>query len=272
MSEPKSIGTSEEKPAVEYRDIPGFAHYRVGDDGTVWSCKPAGRSSVLRPWRKLVASNNTNGYPHVGLCKDGKTRTRLVHTLVLEAFVGPMPEGKEAAHENGVRDDARLSNLSWKTAKDNSADKFRHGTNSKAMDRATAEKIVEMLKDSRTTYATIASRCSVSEGSVAAIAQGRTWNPLLESTVIPPRDTVVRGEKVRNSKLTEADVVEIRAAAIAGVPFTWIAEKYGISNPVACLIARGRKWTHAPGPVLTAPRSRGSLTSKQRKNMIDYRG
>lgn len=55
-------------------------------------------------------------------------RTRLVHHLVLEAFVGPRPEGTEAAHGDGNAANNRLANLRWATPLENAQDKRRHGT------------------------------------------------------------------------------------------------------------------------------------------------
>jgi len=45
------------------------------------------------------------------------------------AFVGPCPDGLEVAHDNGVPNDNRLSNLRYDTHKGNHADRKRHGTN-----------------------------------------------------------------------------------------------------------------------------------------------
>jgi hypothetical protein len=53
---------------------------------------------------------------------------RKVHLLVLEAFIGPRPEGHQGAHENGNKLDNRLDNLRWKTPGENNRDKRRHGT------------------------------------------------------------------------------------------------------------------------------------------------
>lgn len=66
-----------------------------------------------------------DGYPYVSLGRGTKTG---VHRLVLFAFVGPQPEGHEAAHEDGDSSNARLDNLAWKTKAENEADKRRHGT------------------------------------------------------------------------------------------------------------------------------------------------
>lgn len=57
-------------------------------------------------------------------------RMRLVHHLVLEAFVGPRPDGAEARHfPDRDKTNNRVDNLHWGTAQDNSDDKKVHGTN-----------------------------------------------------------------------------------------------------------------------------------------------
>lgn len=49
----------------------------------------------------------------------GRRNSRLVHQLVLEAFVGPRPEGCEVLHLNHVPDDNRLENLRYGTRSEN---------------------------------------------------------------------------------------------------------------------------------------------------------
>lgn len=55
-------------------------------------------------------------------------RSRYVHRLVLEAFVGPCPPGMECRHLNGDSGDNHLRNLQWGTPSENQFDKVRHGT------------------------------------------------------------------------------------------------------------------------------------------------
>ena len=44
-------------------------------------------------------------------------KTRLVHRLVLETFVGAAPAGMEGCHNDGNRFNKRLENLRWDTPK-----------------------------------------------------------------------------------------------------------------------------------------------------------
>lgn len=66
-------------------------------------------------------------YPMLGLSRNGKVTSRTVHTLVLEAFVGPCPLGLEALHANDIPTDNRLTNLSWGTRTQNMHDQVRNG-------------------------------------------------------------------------------------------------------------------------------------------------
>ena len=121
---------TEEQPTVEYRDIPGFPGYRVGDDGSVWSCQ-FGRHHNAR-WRKLkpfIHQKRTASrtYLCLHLFRNGKRHTRLLHRLVLEAFVGPRPDGDESRHLDGNPLNNTLANLRWGTHAENTADSRRLG-------------------------------------------------------------------------------------------------------------------------------------------------
>ncbi len=50
-----------------------------------------------------------------------------MHRLVLEAFVGPCPEGMQCRHLDGNRSNNHIDNLAWGTPKENCADRGRHG-------------------------------------------------------------------------------------------------------------------------------------------------
>lgn len=144
MSEVQPTLFDDVPQVVEYRDVPGYPGYRVGDDGSVWSClklvHPGGRqgnySVISNEWHRLKSSRcgkigNQFRYRAVALHKKGTPRIFLIHTLVLTTFVGPCPEGMECCHYNGDPNNNSLSNLSWGTRKDNGEDRVRHGTSNR---------------------------------------------------------------------------------------------------------------------------------------------
>lgn len=121
---------AEEQSTATFREIQGFPGYRVGDDGSVWSCRervyPEGqfgagvRYRYGLVWRRLKARPTGDyGYLDVQLYGDGRSYHRLVHRLVLFAFVGNPPPGHEAFHKNNDPSDNRLSNLRWGTKSEN---------------------------------------------------------------------------------------------------------------------------------------------------------
>lgn len=94
-------------------------YIKLGHPGSVPRWQP-GR--ILRP--DLVRKK----YHQVTLCNNTSRTARRIHCLVLEAFVGPCPDGLECCHNNGVSTDNRLENLRWDTRLSNAADQLRHGT------------------------------------------------------------------------------------------------------------------------------------------------
>ncbi len=117
---------------VKYRPVTGFLGYRVGDDGSVWSCWKRvgfGKVAMSSTWRRKSISINKSGRCIVMLSVKDKSYSRQVHRLVLTAFVGPCPPGMECCHEDGNPLNNRLSNLRWDTKEANGRDAARHGKN-----------------------------------------------------------------------------------------------------------------------------------------------
>lgn len=92
--------------------------YEVSDLGRVHSVK---RDIIRRP--QLAKT----GYQTIMLTRPGQRITVLVHRLVLEAFVGPCPEGMLCCHGEGGPTDNRLTNLRWDTPTENNLDQVRMG-------------------------------------------------------------------------------------------------------------------------------------------------
>jgi NUMOD4 motif/HNH endonuclease len=116
--------------------IPEYAGlYEVSDYGRVRSLdrhvpwqgfKRFCRGVVLKPVPTL------DGHLSVSLFKDGKMRNRLVHQLVLVAFIGPRPDGLISLHWDDDKRNNRLSNLRYGTYSENSRDAVRNGKNVQA--------------------------------------------------------------------------------------------------------------------------------------------
>ena len=107
--------------------IPSNGSYEVSDEGEVRSVdrtierngKPARLAGkTLKPLK------HSHGYWSVSL---GTGKRRLVHSLVMEAFVGPRPKGMDINHENGNKQDNRLENLEYCSRSQNMAHAVRTG-------------------------------------------------------------------------------------------------------------------------------------------------
>lgn len=190
MSEPKSIGTPEEKPQVTFLPVAGFSNYRVGDDGSVWSLNGYGPKKSRKPgeWHRLrtvLNRSGNNGRQQVTLRAGSIKISKPVHRLVLETFVGPCPEGCCACHNNGDGLDNRLENLRWDTQANNIADAVRQGTFSRGNKHGSARLNEEQVRSIRerhaagTPMAHLAKEFGVAPYSIRGIVTGRTWRHLL---------------------------------------------------------------------------------------------
>lgn len=119
--------TFREMVGVEYRPVVGWDAYRVGDDGSVWSMWDGKAHTLDTMWTPLSVA--VERYRYVTLYDPGgaKRRCKVAH-LVLEAFVGPRPDGTECRHLDGDSLNDAKGNLCWGTKVENEADKDRHGT------------------------------------------------------------------------------------------------------------------------------------------------
>lgn len=118
--------TEEWRPVVEYE-----GYYEVSDQGRVRSVERTvhyadGRVRTY-PSMQIRLSLSTTGYVRVNLSR-GSYRTRKVHQLVAEAFLGRV-SGADVCHNNGIRTDNRLTNLRYDTRSNNLKDAVYHGTN-----------------------------------------------------------------------------------------------------------------------------------------------
>lgn len=111
-----------------WKNVPGWSAYEVSDLGRV---RRIGKAKGATPGKVKNPSSRKGGYQRVILTQEGRVRQVDVHILVAETFIGPRPDGCQAAHNDGDPRNCRLSNISWKTVSENDADKDRHGSRPK---------------------------------------------------------------------------------------------------------------------------------------------
>ena len=162
------------KPVRDYEDL-----YQVSDRGRVRRIV-GGRGT--RAGRILRPNKGTYGYPKVELCRDGRSRTQRVHTLVAEAFLGPRPAGQEVNHKNRIRDDNRLTNLEYLTPSENRRYSYdvlgvgRGEDNSQAkLTAADVRKIRRVHAKGGVTQRALAKQYGISDGQMSQILHRKKW-------------------------------------------------------------------------------------------------
>lgn len=110
--------------------ITDWSGYEVSDHGRWRSVDRVIRTSRGERYcqgRILRQFVDSKGYCYARARPHGKLVTRLIHALVLEAFVSPCPPGLECCHDDGNPGNNHVSNLRWDTHLANMADVRRHG-------------------------------------------------------------------------------------------------------------------------------------------------
>lgn len=184
------MAMAEINSTVSYKTIENFPRYRVGDDGSVWSCRQqaidtrAFRSEEEKyecgqVWKQLKPYYH-NGYATVFL---GQKARRFVHRLVLEAFVGPCPPGKQACHfpDRDTKNN-HITNLRWGTPKENGRDREFQGTlffgERNPRSKLTTADVLTIRKEcdlGAVDRATIARRFKVCVSLISKIAARTSW-------------------------------------------------------------------------------------------------
>lgn len=119
--------TAIDETAERWRAVVGYeGAYEVSNVGRVRSVARRDSRGHHQEGQLLSLQRHPRGYVQVHLYAAGVGQTMKVHRMVLEAFVGPCPEGMESCHNNGVRDDNRIGNLRWGTVQENAADRVAH--------------------------------------------------------------------------------------------------------------------------------------------------
>lgn len=172
---------------IVYKDIAGFPGYRVGNDGTVWTRYrrggrgKGGRGSGMilgNEWKQMKPQWTGRNLTHLNvmLSKGGKQYHHYVHHLVLEAFVGPRPDGMQACHNDGNACNNTPQNLRWDTIASNRRDAVRHGTHGTLTHSDDAVLEIRKLQAQGMRQCDIVRKVGLPQTYVSAVMRGKIRN------------------------------------------------------------------------------------------------
>jgi hypothetical protein len=170
----------------QWRQIAGEPGYEISDAGRLRCWLPCNRLAKAPTEPRIQKPGNRRGYLSYRLY--GR-KPLSAHRAVLEAFVGPCPEGMEACHGNGIRTDNGLSNLRWDTKLANAADREAHGKTPRGESHArsvlTEPQVmaVWMCRQAGLSQKAIADALCIALHNVKAILQGNVWRHVKEWVV-----------------------------------------------------------------------------------------
>lgn len=156
---------------IEWRPWPRDPRYIVGADSTIIG--PSGRPLKPSTWAaRQVFSRRWAG----------ERVQEYVAVTICETFHGPRPAGMHAAHEDGNSLNDRADNLSWKTPKENAADKILHGTQQIGERNPYAKLTEEKVREFRRRHAAgeaqtdIARDFGITPVALSMVHRGLTWS------------------------------------------------------------------------------------------------
>lgn len=160
-----------------WKDVIGYKGlYRVSNLGRIYSYPRSGT------FGKVIRQFSGGRYLTVSLSKKNRHKTRLVHHLILEAFIGFRPFGTECRHLDGNQQNNKLDNLRWGTHSTNMQDKVRHGTDNRGekhkMSKLTNLDICEiryLYSVCKLSQLVLADRFGVRRRTINYIINKQTW-------------------------------------------------------------------------------------------------
>lgn len=231
---------------MRIRPIPQWPGYFASDAGQVLSTHRGTEPRLLRPYsgRKYVT---------VVLYRGGNPHLRQLHNCVLEAFVGPRPDGYQGCHGDGDTRNNTLLNLRWDTPSGNAKDKIAHGTHRQGETASRAKltegNVVDIRKlAGELSTRKLAARFGVGKSTITQILDGKTWKHL------PPVGDHARRRghgTWAKRKLTSMDLISIMEQHKTGVSQSELARRFGVRQSTV--------WAHLQKLRDTARRSQSTV-------------
>lgn len=158
-----------------WKPVVGFeGWYSVSDRGKVRRDRAGPHTCV---GKLLKGVPDDGGYLKVGLYAGGKRESTRIHTLVARAFIGVYPLGYEVHHEDDVKANNVLSNLSYMTKCEHEKTRVPACGEKHGMAKLT-EALVRTIRDRHADgmlQVEIAKLFNVSQQQVSAIVRRARW-------------------------------------------------------------------------------------------------
>lgn len=244
-------GVTDSKNITDWKPIPGWEGLYEISLGSLQirsldRMVRAGRGRTRFARGRILKLCPRNGYLGAMLKRDGAGSNFLMHQTVCKMVHGPKPSPKHVVrHLNGDCRDNRPENLAWGTQADNLADMVGHGNstrgeaNNQCVLDETKVREIRALCAAGVPYVEVADRFGVTQSNVSAIARRASWKWLDEGAA-----KLVRSRYHAHSKITEADVLEMRRMFSEGLRICEIAKSYGVTASNISHIVRRKSWTH----------------------------
>jgi predicted XRE-type DNA-binding protein len=124
----------------------------------------------------------------------------------------------------------------------------------------TEDEVIEIrrryVEDKSLSKKELADEFDAGKSTIGAIVRGETWTHVGGPTMVYKRGSTghskggAQGERNTNSKLTAADVKDIRNRyADSNIQQKQLAEEYDITRSAMSSLLRGQTWTHVGGPI-----------------------
>lgn len=173
--QPTALFVGRKDMSEKWAPINGWP-YEASDQGRIRRIKT---QTILAPYK------GRGDRPKVTLYRPGGRRMFFVHSLVLDAFLCPRPEGMQCNHKNGVISDNRLCNLEWVTPGEN----MKHAEESGLLPSGTkhwncklteeqAREIYRRAHSGKEQLQEIANDYGIVFNTVWEIKSGRNWSCL----------------------------------------------------------------------------------------------
>lgn len=157
---------------IEWRPVPGLSAYEVSNLGRIRKAYTKEMCTFFRM---------RGGYLKMNFYDDGVAHSRLVHRVVMAAFVGPSK--MQVNHIDGNKTNNKLSNLEYVTQSENIKHGFRTGLYTNIGEQNPSAKLnwdkvdeIRLLAQLKThTHKQIAEMYGVGQTAITNIVNGKKW-------------------------------------------------------------------------------------------------